>query len=125
MKNYLGAISFLLLLILAMIIVVGYRFEKYYIQKDYTVTVFTNCNIANHSCFIADPSTADPAFQNAPYAKVQLNAHFIPQCLEEHTCTNFSCSGTPSCTISYCSAKNVSDGESCSVTPTTATASST
>ena len=110
---------FLILLIIAVVVVVGYRFEQYYIARDYVVNVFTECDSTTHSCFIADQATADPAFQTGPYEKVTITAHDVPSCLEEHTCTNFSCDGIQSCTITYCSSDVLEDGESCTTIPTT------
>ena len=104
---------FLTFLVVAVLIVIGYRFERYYIARDYVLNVFTQCDTTIHSCFTADQNTADPAFQSVPYEKVTIVAHDVPSCLEEHSCTDFSCTGIPSCKITYCSNDVLGDGESC------------
>lgn len=105
---------FLGFLLLSLFAIVGYRFDRYYIANDYTVDVFTTCDTSIHNCFISDASVADPTYQAEPYEKVEINAGDAPYCLEEHTCTNFSCGTIASCTIAYCTADTTDSGESCS-----------
>jgi hypothetical protein len=97
-----------------MLIIVGNNFYRYYIIKNYSVHVFVKCDPEKHSCFTADPDTADPAFQNKFYAKVEMLSTNAPACLEEHTCEDFSCDELAGpCNIEYCSSDTISDGENC------------
>lgn len=99
-----------------LVLIVGiHNFTRYYIMRDYPLNVFSSCDPAMHSCFIANPDTADPTFQTEPYEKVAVDAAHAPSCLDEHTCSNFTCEGVGgTCEVTYCSADTVEEGESCS-----------
>lgn len=113
-KRY-ESVTFLISLGALVAIIAGHNFERYHIFKDYPVHVFTACDTSIHSCFEADPATADPTFQTGPYAKVEMNAKYAPSCLDEHTCSNFTCDGIVGiCQVIYCSADSKETGESCS-----------
>ena len=116
MSNRNKSLAFLIFLIIAVFAIVGYRFQNYYITRDYVLNVFTPCDPTAHSCFAADESIADPSFQTGPCEKVEIIAHYVPPCLEEHTCKDFSCEGITSCKISYCSNDLLDVGESCITT---------
>jgi hypothetical protein len=117
MNKRLELVGFLVFILIIVLIVAGHNFERYYIAKNYPLHVFINCDTAKHSCFVADPATADPTFQASPYAKVLINAAHAPSCLEEHDCSNFSCNGIiGACEVMYCSKDSLEDGETCSNT---------
>jgi hypothetical protein len=106
--------AFLVFICIAVVALGAHNFFRYYLQKDYPFHVFTTCNPAQHSCFTADPNNSDPTFQSGMYEKVLISASRAPQCLEQHTCTDFSCAGLgSSCQISYCSKATLEAGESC------------
>ncbi len=107
---------FLLFLLFLFLVLIGYHTYKYYIVKNFILEVFTACNPTIDICFIADSNIADPNFQSEPYKKVIINADYAPQCLEEHSCENFSCDGiSGNCSVIYCSQESVADGEMCSI----------
>jgi len=109
-----GSTSFLLLLVVIVGIIAGHNSLRYYLNKGYPIHAVIACNPTMHTCFVADPATADPAYQTEPYAKVVIDNANAPKCLDEHTCTDFSCIGITGCSIEYCSASTTEDGESCS-----------
>jgi hypothetical protein len=115
----LGRSWFFILVVFLAFIFIAYNFDRYYLLKQYPVQAFTTCDPAQHSCFTADPSTADPTFQSGAYEKVRINAKIAPSCLDEHTCSNFTCNGlNGACTITYCSKHTLESGESCTnITP--------
>jgi hypothetical protein len=117
MKGKVSTWIFFAVIIAIIGVVAGHNFYRYYLQKNYVLHVLTSCDTTTHSCFIADPATADPTFQSAPYDKVEISAAVAPSCLEEHTCTDFACTGIKGyCDLSYCSPATLEDGESCSTT---------
>lgn len=92
----------------------AHNFIRYYVAKDYPFHVFTACNPAVENCFVADPNSSDPTFQSGTYEKVTIDAAHAPRCLEQHTCTDFSCDGLgAACSITYCSHDALETGESC------------
>jgi hypothetical protein len=113
--------AFFIFLATAVVLIVGYRFDRYYVAQDYLVDVFTQCDTTSHSCFEADETIADPAFQGAPYEKIEILARDTPKCLEEHVCKDFSCDGIASCAVTYCSSESLEDGESCTTDQPTET----
>lgn len=95
------------------LIVIGYRYQQYLLTKNYTLEINTICNPRAERCFKLDgaDSSVDP--ESASYKKVDILAQYAPACLEEHTCTDFSCAGISQCTITYCATDTIVDGESC------------
>ena len=117
--------AFLVFLAVAVLVIGGHSFYRYYIVKGYPLHVFSACDPASHDCFVADPATADPTFQAGPYEKIEINAGVAPKCLDEHTCTDFSCTGIQgSCQVTFCSDSTKEDGESCSDASTASTTES-
>lgn len=112
-KNKYGTIIFLVILGVFVLIVAGHNFERYHVASDYPLHVFTNCDSTKNSCFGADPDIGDPTFQSGTYEKVEMIASGAPHCLDEHTCTDFTCDGIADCQITYCSEETIEDGESC------------
>jgi hypothetical protein len=115
MNKIKGTIIYLIFISIFVLVVIGYNFVHYYIIRNYPVQVFTACNPIQHNCFVADPNTADPTFQATLYSKVKITALYAPSCLEEHTCSDFTCDGIMgACVVKYCSETTREDGETCS-----------
>lgn len=107
--------TFFTVLCIFILAIAGHNFVRYHILKDYPVSTFTECDPEKHNCFLADIDTSDPTFQTGPYAKVEVNAAYAPSCLDEHTCSNFSCDGIAGfCDVKYCTEDSVDEGETCS-----------
>ncbi|MES2225726.1 MAG: hypothetical protein V4480_02855 [Patescibacteria group bacterium] len=110
---------FLVLSIAAILGIVGYRYDQYLVEKQYTLRVDVSCDSAAESCFAADCTPdSGPDCDPTPYKKVEIRAADAPACLEEHSCEHFSCAGIASCTLSLCSGDVLEDGEKCA-TPDT------
>lgn len=115
MEDRKKTIAFLILLGFFVIFVAGHNFNRYFIQRNYSLSVFTSCDVEKFDCFVADPEVGDPTYQSGPYSKVEIVAKFAPACLDEHTCQNFTCDGfSEGCKITYCSEDSKEEGESCS-----------
>jgi hypothetical protein len=107
--------AFLIFVGVLVLIVVVHSYLRYYAARDYQLHVFSVCDPSLHSCFVDDPSKADPTFQTGPYDKILIDAAHAPSCLDEHTCQNFSCDSVGgSCSVQYCSLDALEAGESCS-----------
>jgi hypothetical protein len=102
-----------IIMMLALLCVVGYRYYGYVYMKNFLIDVNAVCDPKRQSCFVADCDPADSECDTTPYIKVELLAHDAPVCLEEHSCQTFSCSGLSNCTITTCSSESLSDGEKC------------
>jgi len=113
-KNFETTIFFIILCAIVLIIA-EHNFVRYYVKKDYPLHVFTVCNTKKNNCFEANPDVSDPTFQTGPYEKVEITATYAPSCLDEHTCSDFSCYGIRgTCQIIYCSPDTKENGENCS-----------
>jgi hypothetical protein len=106
------------IMLLALLVVVGYRYYEYVHMRNFLLDVNVSCKPAQESCFVANCNPADSECDTTPYKKVEIIAHDAPVCLEEHTCEDFSCDGITGCTITNCSAPSLSDGEKCFETST-------
>ena len=112
-------ISFLLLVAVLVFSVVGFRYYEYVVNRNFIINVYTACNPSTEQCFVSDCSPEDDlSCPNGPYKKIEIRDADAPQCLEEHTCTNFICGDIASCTATYCSEENLEEGESCAGTST-------
>lgn len=112
-------VYFLGISILVLIAIVGYRYQQYVVDHNFKLKVNTSCDPTTEACFQADCDPAsDAECDTSPYKKVSILAKEAPACLEEHSCEAFTCDGKASCSISYCSESEVSDGEVCT-TPKT------
>ena len=102
-------------MIVATVLLIGARrFQKDYIERDYPLTVYADCDQEKHNCFIADEESADSDFQQEPYMKILISAADAPLCLEEHVCQNFECPPDADlCEITYCSTESLEEGEGC------------
>jgi len=106
----------LLLIIGALLVVVAYRYEGYVHLRDFTLVVNGPCDPETHNCFVSDCSPDDdPDCDTTPYDKVEITDNQAPACLEEHTCAEFSCpADAEDCSVTYCAADALEDGEACS-----------
>jgi hypothetical protein len=106
---------FALLMALLLTVLVGYRFYDYAIGKNFTIDIYTDCNPAEHSCFLLEDLDMGYGIEDGPYERVSIVSKHAPACLEEHSCEDFTCEGLPeeSCTITYCSEDTVGEGEVC------------
>ena len=109
-----GSLIFLIFLAGFVFLIALHNYERYYVSKDYPVSVFTACDTSKNSCFMIDPELAFFSIQEGPYEKVEINASVAPACLDEHACERFSCEGIGGgCKITYCSEDVIEDGEFC------------
>ncbi len=103
-----------LLFTLALVVVtVAYRYDQYVLHKNYIVNAQAPCDPTTEQCFVSDCTPGDPGCDTSPYEKVTMSAAEAPACLEEHSCDSFSCAGSLSCSIAYCSDDTLEDGETC------------
>ena len=108
---------FLIFIGIFIALVIGQNFRRYHIIKNYSLNVFTSCDVEKHNCFQVASGTVDLLpFQVGQYAKVEIIATYAPVCLDEHTCSDFSCDGIidSACRITYCSEDTKEEGEICS-----------
>ena len=107
-KYFLGFVA------LVIVLLVGYKFKQFIIDKDFTLIANIPCDTKTESCFkvTCDPVTgcdASSGIVNAdgsPYKKVTLPYSKAPNCLIEEDCTSFSCEandpGDPACKVTTC-----------------------
>ena len=106
-----------LLLLIGTISVTVYM---YGVKKDYFVSGQASCDPAVESCFYLpcaeDDDTCDPANVEY-YKKVEKKASNLELCdPAAGDCDPLVCSvGEESCTVTYCSADTVDEGEECSI----------
>lgn len=107
---------FLYFILLMTLVVIFYRYQQYVIKEKFILKVNTACNSINESCFVADCSSEDDTECDVvPYKKVDILNAYAPKCLQEHSCSEFSCESSESeCSITYCSSDTVEFGEKCS-----------
>jgi hypothetical protein len=92
--------------------IIGYRYYDYVYKQNFILSVSVTCDPAIHSCFVWDCGEEEGC-DATPYEKIEILAYQAPQCLEEHNCESFSCTGLESCTVTYCSEDTLSEGEKC------------
>lgn len=109
----LGSISFFVVLFVLVFGIIAHNYDRYYLVRHFPVHAFTLCDTAAHSCF-ESAGDQDLSYQSGPYEKVEMDAAYAPSCLEEHTCSDFSCGTTGTCAITYCSEDTLEEGETCS-----------
>lgn len=108
----------LTLLVLAILGIVGYRYNQYVLDKQYVVDAAAPCDSTQNSCFVADCSPDEDANCDVtPYEKVELPGALVPDCLLENSCDAFTCNDENNCVITYCSPDNTEDGEACTAAP--------
>jgi len=104
----------IIVVVLILLAVVGYRFEQYYVLKNFILEVNTSCDSSTDKCFVMACEAGSSDCDTSHYKKVEIVARDAPKCLEEHSCDNFLCSnGSDKCSITYCSENALSDGETC------------
>lgn len=100
--------------LLAIALIVGYRYHQYIIDHNFPVIANVPCDPATESCFVMDCSPEeDPECDPTPYKKIGLLSREAPTCVEEHTCGYFSCADINSCAETFCSEEELEDGEVC------------
>lgn len=96
--------------------VLVYRYYDYNIQRHYILEVNTVCDPAQEQCFIAAGSDYEDVYNSEPYKKVTIRADYAPECLEEHSCSAFTCEGVAgACVITYCDEETHDETETCVV----------
>lgn len=112
-----GTKLFILSIVFVILIIIGYRYNQFYSEKQFTLHIDSSCNPTSQSCFQITCTSGDIACDPSPYEKVDILDKNAPTCLEEHSCTNFSCNGISDCAITYCSTDTLEAGENCTTTP--------
>lgn len=101
----------IIFIFLSLFVVMVYRYYDYVFDKNFVLMMNTKCDPSRELCFSTDDPSLD--FDKGPYKKIEILAKDAPACLEEHTCENFSCAGIKSCTETFCSSQNITEGEKC------------
>lgn len=91
------------------------RFADYVIEKNTVLSIYTTCDPVSESCFISDEDNAYFEIQLEPYKKIEVIEKYAPACLEEHSCSSFSCDGIESCSEVLCNDATTEEGEWCTV----------
>lgn len=101
---------FLIIALFLLIIVIGNRFYQYVFLGSFLVEVNTSCDSQKANRFTND-------FEDSvePYKKVLIRYSYVPSCLEEHSCKEFSCTGysPDGCSEIYCEDSSLEEGEKC------------
>lgn len=114
----------LLVLVGLVVLAAGYRYDQYVVERQFVVQGAVPCDPTTTQCFVADCNPAeDSECDDTAYAKAELPAMAAPDCLLENSCESFSCNGKEACTVTYCSADILEDGEKCSDAPSPSGAS--
>ena len=109
--------KFSLSFLVAVAVVLGYRYYDYKVLRDYLVHANVACDPLTERCF-AEFDPEDETAEPIPYKSVVINARYAPQCLEEHACEAFACPREADvCEVRYCEAEGLEEGESCFVSP--------
>lgn len=111
-----GCTLSVLIALLAIALLLGAAVARYlaYSQGDYLITASVPCDPTSGSCFVTKcGEDAEASCDATPYAKATLQAREAPTCLEEHSCTAFSCAGRETCTVAFCSDDTAAEGERC------------
>jgi len=130
-KYFLGFVA------LVIVLLVGYKFKQFIIDKDFTLIANIPCDPATESCFrvVCDPEGCDDSSgivnsDGSPYKKITLPYSKAPNCLIEENCTPVEASqicvaGDTTCIIDTCSEDTLEDGEECVPAATDATGTET
>jgi hypothetical protein len=106
----------IVLIIAILAIIIGFRYQQYMVQRNFTLDVNVACVAGEQGCFAMDCSPEESEdCDTATYKKVNILASEAPQCLEEHSCEAFSCTGLANCSIILCDDESIEDGEMCSI----------
>jgi hypothetical protein len=100
--------------LVAVVLVIVFKYEQFFVYKDYELYVNVNCDPSSEECFAVDCSIDDPECDQTPYKKVALMANSAPACLLNRTCLDFQCSEVGErCVTNYCSEDSIEEGEKC------------
>lgn len=108
-----GPKYFLACSVLVIVVIVGFRYYQYVIERNFTVLANISCDPTSEVCFVSDCSPEDVGCDLTPYKKVSIRASDAPKCIEEHNCEAFSCDGISTCMITYCNDSTIEEGEVC------------
>jgi len=101
------------LFLLAILVLVGYRYQQDVLAQQFMVTAVAPCDSLAHNCFVADCTAGEAGCDKTPYEKVTLPARSAPACLLGNSCTAFTCVASDACAATYCSSSALEDGEVC------------
>ena len=114
MQQIANAKYILIVIIGALAVVIGFRYEEYVVRREFTLLVNAPCDPSVHICFVSDCSPKeDPGCYVGPYEKVEILSREAPVCLEERACSSFTCDSYKQCSISFCDESSLENGESC------------
>ncbi len=105
-------------IIFGLIIITGYRFYEYALQRNFLLQANVTCDAQHNSCFVADCSADTLGCDTTAYEKITILARNAPSCIEEHSCKEFNCASYGTCSVQYCAANAVQTGEKCITTQT-------
>jgi hypothetical protein len=107
-KIIVGILAFLLIFIVAA------KYVQLFVQKDFDVFAYVNCDPAAEECFQYDCEDwcedAGPwkFYEGDPYKKLKLSASDAPACLEAMECLDYTCADIDGpCETIYCSEETV------------------
>lgn len=110
----------LVVIILSILVVVGFKYKQFFLDKDFSVIVHASCDPATESCFrIACDGECEESSvifsDGSPYKKIELPHSKAPMCITtDMTCLDFSCSADDTdCTTTYCADDTLEEGEEC------------
>lgn len=112
----LGRFLPILIALLAVTTLLGAAVARYlaYADGDYLIIASVPCDATTGSCFVAEcGAEIGSDCDGLPYAKATLLAREAPACIEEHSCTTFSCEGREVCSVISCGDDTVAEGERC------------
>jgi len=112
-----------ILLIILVLILIGsasVTFYRYFISNNYLITDNIACEPKTEVCFYVPCAEEDDACNSAEveyYKKIEKNASNIKLCDPEvDGCNPLVCTeNEKDCSITYCSADTLGDGEECSI----------
>lgn len=103
------------------LLVVCAAFLKYFVFKDYIITMHVDCDPASEHCFVSvcDPSeddtcSKDPSEQMSYYKVIQKKAGRMPNCDPNSNSCVINCSNDNDCKIILCSPDSQDFGDTCS-----------
>jgi len=102
-------------LIVLVLFVVAFKFQQFFLNRDYILYVNADCNPETDSCFQMDCSEAEEGDCDLfTYKKLELSARNAPTCLLNRECLNYSCGEYDlNCQEVYCENATLEEGEMC------------
>jgi hypothetical protein len=100
------------LLALLGVVVAGWGYHTYFLERDFIVHTTTECDPETEACFMW---CGDGECEQDYYKKIDKNARYIPVCDSYATeCEPLSCgAGEADCKVTWCSSETIEDGEVC------------